>query len=161
MIVLTGIKEEGRLYRNDDKLRGVREMFSWLIVRTAVKIHFFAKDQINTWSASAWCWDYNIFHTTLTLRNLCKNFPLTLEHADYFLIFFLNITELWSTVDETVSVYIYIYIYMYMYIYIYMCVCVCVCVFRTGNEQKLKKTTEIASEGSWIFTFFWKCLRGH
>lgn len=48
MIVLTGIKEEGRLYRNDDKLRGVREMFSWLIVRTAVKIHFFAKDQINT-----------------------------------------------------------------------------------------------------------------
>lgn len=46
MIVLMGIKEEGRLYRNDDKLRRVREMFSWLIVRTAVKIPFCLTKQI-------------------------------------------------------------------------------------------------------------------
>lgn len=143
MIVLTGIKDEGRLYRNDDKLRRVREMFSWLIVRTAVKIPFFLKDQTNTWSASAWCWDYNIFHTTLTLRNLCKNLSLILEHADYFLSFKKkNFTELWSTVDETVSVYIYIYI----------------CFVQETNENvNSKKTTKIACERSWmhflIFTF--------
>ncbi len=136
MIVLTGIKEEGRLYRNDDKLRRVREMFSWLIVRTAVKIPFFVKDQTNTWSASARCWDYNIFHTTLTLRNLCKNLSLTLEHADYFLTFFLK-TLLSFLIDggwDCKCIYLYIYV-------------------SYRKRTKTQKTTKIACEGSWIFTF--------
>lgn len=38
--------------------------------------------------ASALCQDYNIVSSlTLTLRYVCKNLPLTLEHADFFHVF--------------------------------------------------------------------------
>lgn len=57
--------------------------------------------------ASAWSWEYNIvffIHTTLTLHNLCKNLSLTLEHANFFVFFFLSFLRF---VDESgVSVFL-------------------------------------------------------